>query len=103
MARLWNHEATDAGTYFIGLGSELYARYRLIKGYWLVGGYNWLVPDDDQVQAGEFELLYGIVGLRYSIDEFNRLAYAEWRIDSTISESGERLGNIFTIGVRWDF
>jgi|GEM_PF-820646 len=103
VARLWNHETTDAGTYFIGLGSELYARYRLIKGYWLVGGYNWLVPDDDQVQAGEYELLYGIVGLRYSIDEFKRLAYAEWRIDSTVSESGERLGNIFTIGVRWDF
>lgn len=103
VARLWNHEATDEGTYFIGLGSELYARYRLIKGYWLVGGYNWLLPDDDQVQAGEYELRYGIVGLRYSIDEFNRLAYAEWRIDSTTSEAGEKIGNIFTIGVRWDF
>ena len=102
-AWLRNHETTDAGTYFIGWGSELYARYRLIKGYWLVGGYNWLTPNEDQVQAGEYELLYGIVGLRYSIDEFNRLAYAEWRIDSTISENGERLGNIFTIGVRWDF
>jgi predicted porin len=103
VARLWNHEATDEGTYFIGLGSELYARYRLIKSYWLVGGYNWLVPDDDQVQAGEYELRYGIVGLRYSIDEFNRLAYAEWRLDSTTSETGEKIGNIFTIGVRWDF
>lgn len=102
-ARLLNHETTDLGTYFIGWGSELYMRYRLIKGYWLVGGYNWLIPDKDEVQAGEYELLYGIVGLRYSIDEFNRLAYAEMRLDSTISESGEELGNIFTIGVRWDF
>jgi len=103
VARLLNHETTDEGTYFNGWGSELYARYRLIKGYWLVGGYNWLVPDSDQTQAGEYELLYGIVGLRYSIDEFNRLAYAEWRIDSTVSENGETLGNIFTIGIRWDF
>ena len=103
VARLLNHETTDQGTYFAGWGSELYARYRLIKGYWLVGGYNWLTPDRDQTQAGQYELLYGIVGLRYSIDEFNRLAYAEWRLDSTISENGEPLGNIFTIGVRWDF
>jgi len=102
-ARLRNHETTDAGTYFIGWGSELYTRYRLIKRYWLVAGYNWLVPDDDEIQAGQYELKYGVVGLRYSIDDFNRLAYAEWRLDSTVSESGETLGNIFTIGIRWDF
>jgi len=102
-ARLKNHETTDAGTYFIGWGSELYTRYRLIKGYWLVAGYNWLVPDDEEIQAGQFELKYGVVGLRYSIDDFNRLAYAEWRLDNTISETGENLGNILTVGVRWDF
>jgi len=103
LARLRNHETTDAGTYFIGWGSELYSRYRLIKGYWLVAGYNWLDPDDGEIQAGQFQLRYGVVGLRYSIDEFNRLAYAEWRVDSTVSENGEVLGNIFTIGIRWNF
>ena len=103
VARLLNHETTDEGTYFYGWGSELYARYRLIKNYWLVGGYNWLAPDADQVQAGQYELLYGVVGLRYSIDEFNRLAYAEWRLDDTTNESGDDVGNIFTIGLRWDF
>ena len=103
VARLVNHEATDEGIYFSGWGSELYARQRLIKGFWLVAGYNWLVPDSDQTQAGEYQLLYGIAGLRYSIDDFNRLAYAEWRVDSTISQDGGELGNIFTIGVRWDF
>ena len=103
VARLLNHESTDQGTYFAGWGSELYARYRLVKDYWLVGGYNWLFPDEDEVQAGQYELLYGVIGLRYSIDDFKRLAYAEWRLDSTISEDGEQLGNIFTVGVRWDF
>jgi predicted porin len=103
VARLLNHEATDEGIYFSGWGSELYARQRLIKGFWLVAGYNWLVPDKDQIQAGEYELLYGVAGLRYSIDDFNRLAYAEWRVDSTTSQDGGELGNIFTIGVRWDF
>ena len=103
LARLRNHEATDEGSYFMGWGSELYARYRLIKNYWLVAGYNWLFPDEDETQAGEYELLYGIVGLRYSIDEFNRLAYAEMRLDSTTTESGEALGNILTVGIRWDF
>ena len=103
IARLENHETTDKGTYFLGWGSELYARSRLIKNYWFVTGYNWLSPDEDQTQAGQFELLYGVVGLRYSIDDFKRLAYAEWRLDSTISEDGETLGNIFTIGLRWGF
>ena len=102
-ARLKNHEATDEGTYFIGWGSELYLRYRLIKDYWLVTGYNWLSPDEDQAQAGQYEVLYGIVGLRYSIDEFKRLLFAEWRLDDSTNEAGEQLGNIFTIGVRWDF
>jgi hypothetical protein len=102
-ARLKNHEATDEGIYFVGWGSELYLRYRLIKDYWLVTGYNWLAPDNDQTQAGQYELLYGVVGLRYSIDEFKRLVYAEWRLDSTTNEDGEELGNIFTIGLRWDF
>lgn len=103
VARLLNHETTDEGTYFDGWGSELYARYRLIKKYWLVGGYNWLTPDEEEVQAGQYELLYGVIGLRYSIDEFNRLAYAEWRIDNTTNESGDDVGDIFTIGIRWDF
>ena len=103
LARLRNHEATDEGIYFLGWGSELYARYRLVKNYWLVAGYNWLIPDKGETQAGEYELLYGIVGLRYSIDEFNRLVYAEMRLDSTITESGEAVGNIFTVGIRWDF
>ena len=103
VARLENHETTDKGTYFLGWGSELYARYRLIKSYWLVTGYNWLSPDKDETQAGQYELLYGVVGLRYSIDDFKRLAYAEWRLDSTTGEDGEALGNIFTIGLRWDF
>ena len=102
-SRLYNHETTDQGTYFNAWGSELYARYRLIRRYWLVAGYNWLVPDNDQTQAGGYELLYGVAGLRYSIDEFNRLAYAEWRVDSTTTENGDNLGNIFTIGLRWDF
>lgn len=103
VARLKNHEATDEGIYFLGWGSELYTRYRLIKSYWLVAGYNWLSPDKDQTQVGQYELLYGVVGLRYSIDNFKRLAFAEWRLDSTTNEAGEELGNIFTIGLRWDF
>jgi len=103
LARLRNHEATDKGTYFIGWGSELYTRYRLVNKYWLVAGYNWLSPDDDQIQVGQYELLYGVVGLRYSIDEFKRLVFAELRLDSTTNEDGEDFGNIFTIGLRWDF
>ncbi len=103
LARLRNHETSAKGTYFIGWGSELYSRYRLIKDYWLVAGYNWLDPDEGETQVGLYELRYGVVGLRYSIDDFYRLAYAEWRIDSTVSESGEALGNIFTVGIRWNF
>jgi hypothetical protein len=48
-------------------------------------------------------LKYGVIGLRYSIDGFNRLVYAEWLPDNTVSESGKEPGDIFTIGLRWDF
>ncbi len=103
LARLKNQDTTDQGTYFLGWGSELYTRYKLIKGYWLVAGYNWLEPDSDQIQVGDYKIQYGVVGLRYSIDDFNRLVFAEWRLDGSVSEDGTQLGNIFTLGVRWDF
>ena len=102
-ARLRNHETTDLGTYFLGWGSELYTRYQFIENYWLVAGYNWLFPDKDETQAGQYELKYGVIGLRYSIDDFKRLVYAELRLDNTISENGEELGDIYTVGMRWDF
>ena len=102
-ARLRNHETTDLGTYFLGWGSELYTRYQFIENYWLVAGYNWLFPDKDQTQAGQYELKYGVVGLRYSINNFKRVVYAELTLDNTISENGEKLGDIYTVGMRWDF
>ncbi|MCK5359417.1 MAG: hypothetical protein KAJ95_02255, partial [Gammaproteobacteria bacterium] len=66
------------------------------------GGYNSLHPDEDQQQAGQYKLDYGLIGLRYTFDEFRRMIYFNARIDDGRSSDGETVGNIYTIGIRWD-
>jgi len=103
VVRLENHEATDEIIYFDGMGWEVYANYRLYKRWWVVGGWNKLTPDSSEVQAGEFKGDYSVVGIRYSFREFQQLVFANVRIDSGAAQDGTGLGNIYTIGVRWDF
>ena len=42
-------------------------------------------------------------GLRYTFDSFNRMLYAEYRIDNGRLWDGTALKNELTIGFRWDF
>ena len=97
-----NHETTDAGTYFDGWGWEGFASRRIAPKWWFIGGWNALTPHGDQTQAGEYQLLYGVIGLRYTFDEFRRMIYSELRIDDSYNEDGSKIGNIFSLGVRWD-
>lgn len=103
LARLENHEATDEKIYFDGVGWEVYAQYNLYKRWWAVGGWNKLEPDSSEVQAGEFKGDYSVVGVRYSFRQHQQLIFANVRIDSGTAQDGTGLGNIYTIGVRWDF
>ncbi|MEH6584314.1 MAG: hypothetical protein V7754_20445 [Halioglobus sp.] len=74
-----------------------------MNNWWLVGGGNWLLPDEDDPDAGEYELKYGVVGLRYTFDAFNRMIYAEWRDDHGTQSNGQPRKNEVTLGIRWDF
>jgi predicted porin len=102
VARLENHETTDELVYFDGTGYEVYAQYRVKGPWWLTGGFNYLAPDDDQLQAGAYKIEYGVLGLRYSIDEFSRMLYFNIRFDNGALQDGETTSNIYTLGVRWD-
>lgn len=102
VSRLENHETTSGGIYFHGWGSELYAQYQLTNRFWAVGGYNILKPDSDQVQAGAYEVEYALLELRYSIDDFRRMVFANVKFNDSSLANGTPAGNVFTIGVQWD-
>lgn len=102
LARLKNHETTNEDIYFEGWGWEVYSQYNVYQRWWAVAGWNILEPDEDQVQAGEFNTKYGVIGVRYSFDAFRQFLFANVRLDSGNAQDGTPLGNIYTVGVRWD-
>lgn len=103
VAWLDNIETTDQLKYFNGRGAELYVQWQFGERWWLIGGGNWLLPDEDDPQAGEYEVAYAILGLRYTLDSFNRMLYAEYRADRGTLWDGTPRKNELTIGFRWDF
>ncbi|MDX1336014.1 MAG: porin [Gammaproteobacteria bacterium] len=102
MTRLENHEATDDLIYFDGTGLELYAQYRLHKQWWITGGGNYLKPDNNQTQAGDFLVNYGLMGIRYSFREFEQMLFANIRFDYGRTADGRERGDVYTVGIRWD-
>ena len=102
LARLENHDTTDDGIYFNGWGSEFYGQYHLFDRLWLIGGFNVLEPDSDQVQARDYRVRYGVLGLRYTFDDFRRMIFVNVQIDDGFTADGTQASNIYTIGVRWD-
>ncbi len=103
VAKMENHETTDQGMYFDGWGSELYGQYKLTDRVWLIGGYNILEPDSDQSQTGDYRIRYAMAGLRYSYDEFRRMIFANVRVNEGLDSDGSLQGDIYTIGIKWDF
>jgi predicted porin len=101
VSRLLNQEATDKGIYFDGWGWEVYGQYQLREKIWLTGGWNYLRPDSDRL-SGDYEIKYGVVGLRYSHNGFQNMIYANVKFDDGHLTDGEALGNVFTVGVRWN-
>ncbi|NNK37556.1 MAG: hypothetical protein HKP03_03690 [Xanthomonadales bacterium] len=103
LARLENVETTDQNKYVNGEGAEFYAQWQFRDRWWLIGGGNWFRPDEDDPQAEEYELLYGVIGLRYTFDSFRRMIYAEYRIAGGTLADGTPTKNELTLGFRWDF
>ena len=102
VSRLENHETTDEAIYFDGTGWEFYSHYRLAGPWWAVAGWNKLEPDASETQAGAFRIDYGVLGIRYSFDGFEKMIFANVRFESGKTQLGLELGNVYTIGVRWD-
>ncbi len=102
VARLKNHETTDKDIYFDGTGWEVYSQYRVYKQWWAVAGWNKLKPDTSEVQAGAYDLDYGVIGVRYSFQGFRQMIFANARLESSTAQDGTEVGNVYTIGVRWD-
>ena len=101
VSRLLNQETTDEGKYFDGWGWEVYGQYQLREKIWLTGGWNYLRPDSDRL-SGDYEIKYGVIGLRYSHDGFQNMVYANFKFDEGRLSDGEELDNVFTIGIRWN-
>jgi predicted porin len=103
LAWLDNIETTDQMKYFNGRGIEFYVQWQFRDRWWLIGGGNWLRPESDDPEAGDYEVRYAVVGLRYTFDSFNRMIYAEYRLENgTLWDGTPRKGEL-TLGVRWDF
>ena len=103
VAWLDNINTTNELQYVNGRGAELYAQWEFRDRWWFIGGGNWFKPDKDDPEAGQYETAYWILGLRYTLDSFNRMLYAEYRIDNGSLYDGTPRKNEFTVGFRWDF
>ena len=103
VSRLENIDTTDQFKYVDGYGGELYIQWQFKDLWWVVGGGNFFKPDSDDPEAGEFEIRNAIVGVRYTLDSFNRMLYAEYRIEGGSLYNGTRVKNELTLGFRWDF
>jgi len=102
LSRLPDHETTDEGFYFDGWGLKLYRSYKLANKLWLNAGYNYLEPDSDEHQAGDYRINYGVIGARYTFRNLERMVYLEMTINNSRSAEGSEIGNVYTVGVRWD-
>jgi predicted porin len=103
LSRLKNHMTTDKGNYFDATGAELYSQYQLRDRLWLIGGFNALKPDADEPLAGDYRVLYGVFGVRLAFDGFQRMIYANFKLDDSRNTDGSRGANVLTLGVRWKF
>ena len=103
VARLENIETNDQLKYISGRGVELYVQWQFRDRWWVIAGGNWLKPFDDDPEAGEYEVAYGVLGLRYTFDSFQRMLYFEYRFDDGTLTDGRKRGDELTFGVRWDF
>lgn len=103
VAWLDNVRTTDQMKYFNSRGAELCVQWEIRDRWWLIAGGNWLKPDREDSEAGEYQVDYGVIGLRYTFDSFNRMLYAEYRLNRSRLWDGTPLKNELTVGVRWDF
>ena len=52
--------------------------------------------------TGDFSIDYGVIGVRYSFEGFRQMIFANARLENSTTQDGLEVGNVYTIGVRWD-
>lgn len=116
VSRLLNHMTTDEEKYFDTWGWEVFSSYTFQKKYTVTAGLNYLYPDSDQPQIGEYKLQYEILGLRYhftqlkneilglhyDFTDLNTYVYVQAQFDQGRYADGTPVGNSYFLGFRWD-
>ena len=97
-----NHMSDDNGTYFDGVGAELYMSYDIDESFRLAGGGNWLIPRDKNYE-GEFSIEDIILSVQYTFGQktFDDVVYLEVSLPSGKLADGERRDVSVAIGLRY--
>jgi len=56
LSRLENIETTNTFKYINSYGAELYTQWEFKDRWWMIAGGNWLEPDEDDLDAGEYNV-----------------------------------------------
>ena len=104
-ARHKNHETTNEGKYIDANGWELYGRYQINKRIRAVAGANYLDPDKNDPDAGQYKIRAGILGMQYTYRDIKigDIIYFEMELRGGRQVDGARSENAYTLGFRYSF
>jgi len=101
VAWLEDHETDDEGRFFSGWGTELFARFSLTESWRILGGFNYLTPEDEH--PGQYRIAYGMIGAEYAFVN-NSAVFTEVKLEgSRDSEGDSHRPTIFGLGMRFNF
>ncbi len=96
-----NHVTDDVGNGIIGMGSELYVRYRLEENWRFAFGYNLLLPDK-RYYSGQYALKDYIASLQYAFNkEYTQLMYLEGKHSTGTNADGSKMLDSAVLGFRY--
>jgi predicted porin len=100
-----NQAATNEGQFVDADGFELYGRYKFNNRLRVIGGANYLEPDSDDPDAGQYDIRSIIIGLQYTYGDlsFGDLIYFEAELRDGRQVDGTKSDNAYTAGIRYSF
>jgi len=100
-----SHDASTVDSVTVaygGRGVEAFGYYEISRRFRVSGGFNFFDPDALEPIDPDFRERYGVVGGAYYLNS-QTLIYAEWKIEDSVTPRGQRLPNVFALGLRLDF
>jgi len=95
------HEKDDEERFFGGWGTELFARFNATQSWRLLGGFNYLTPEDEH--PGQYRIAYGMVGVQYTFVNDSRVFFEMKLEGSRDSEGDGNRQSIYGFGIRFNF